>query len=229
MVLKNWSNGLVIVLFHWARRRGSRTEPAVQSTTQGLQPGSPPLHRRNLDCASFRAEQGQLRPIDHRAKRRTKSTARPPRTLSASSAIFRMTRMARSNLLLCRSGPWLASGLICCLTAPAVERKASPSLVYSFLELQLKIGTIKVMAMAMSTQNNSTPPQWGLDLKSSNKGCARLGGEVHPLLGWLKKKLLYWPSSAVGIAAPLAPRCAAETRGSNRCRTAARCRSAGGD
>ena len=52
----------------------------------------------------------------------------------------------------------------------------------------------------------SRPPQ---DLKSSNRGCARLGSGVPPpLSGWLKKKGPSWLSSSVDIAAPLAPRCA---------------------
>ena len=52
------------------------------------------------------------------------------------------------------------------------------------------------------------PLSGGLDLKSSNSGCACLGSGVAPLSGWLKKKLPSCSPSSVGIAAPLAPRCA---------------------
>ena len=41
--------------------------------------------------------------------RRTRNTARPPRTSTASTTIHRMTRLARSNLPSCHSGLWLAS------------------------------------------------------------------------------------------------------------------------
>ena len=52
-------------------------------------------------------------------------------------------------------------------------------------------------------------PSGGLDLNSSSRCCARLGGEgAPPPLLWLKKKWPSWSSSAVGIAAPLAPWCA---------------------
>ena len=39
----------------------------------------------------------------------TRFTARPPRTSTAGTTILRMTKLARSNLLFCRSGLWLAS------------------------------------------------------------------------------------------------------------------------
>ena len=39
----------------------------------------------------------------------TRSTARPPRTSTASTNVLRMTRLARSNLPSCRSGLWLTS------------------------------------------------------------------------------------------------------------------------
>ena len=59
--------------------------------------------------ASFRAEQGQLKRTTAGQLRCTRRTARPPRASTAStSSILRMTSLARSNLLFCRSGLWLA-------------------------------------------------------------------------------------------------------------------------
>jgi len=51
------------------------------------------------DYVSFRAEQEQPKPIDRRSVKAHK----------AYCTICRMTSLARSNLLFCRSGLWLAS------------------------------------------------------------------------------------------------------------------------
>ena len=67
--------------------------------------------------------------------------------------------------------------------------------------------------LAASSKQDGDEWAWGRvrcsNSRSGNRGCTRLGGEAAPpLSGWLKKKWPSWSSSSVGIAAPLASRCA---------------------